>query len=573
MLNRRLMALVPKSRKYILGNVVLQWIALVANIVCMWAVAMVLTGAFMQDVHMEYVGVIVAALLVKAVCIRYAGRMSFLSVKEVKKKLRVMIYQKMIRLGTSYQEHTSTSDVVQCATDGAEQLEAYFGSYAPQLLYAGLASLTVFVVIFMIDPIAALILFVCIPLIPLSIVFVQKVAKRLLARYWTGYTRLGDTFLEDLRGLVTAKLYGADERMRVAMNRESEQFRKVTMRVLSMQLNSIIVMDLIAYGGAALGMLAGLHAFAFGTASVTGCLLIILLSADFFLPLRALGSYFHTAMNGMAAAERIFKLLDAQEGQDGVEEALGPFTITMHDVSFAYDKEREVLHHVDMTFPARSLTAIVGESGCGKSTIAALIAGRYRNYTGTVKLGDTSLKAVKEESLLRHVTYVSHNSTLFKGTVEDVLRMGKEDASVEEMYAVLQQVSIYDFVKENGDLGMVIEEGGANLSGGQKQRLALARALLHNSDVYIFDEASSNIDAESEDVILHVIRQLVKQHTVIMITHRMKNAEDADCIYVVDDGCLVGHGTHAELMHTCPLYQRMKVAQADLESLLVGGAA
>ena len=573
MLNRRLMALVPKSRKYILGNVVLQWIALVANIVCMWAVAMVLTGAFMQDVHMEYVGVIVVALLVKAVCIRYAGRMSFLSAKEVKKKLRVMIYQKMIRLGTSYQEHTSTSDVVQCATDGAEQLEAYFGSYAPQLLYAGLASLTVFVVIFMIDPIAALILFVCIPLIPLSIVFVQKVAKRLLARYWTGYTRLGDTFLEDLRGLVTAKLYGADERMRVAMNRESEQFRKVTMRVLSMQLNSIIVMDLIAYGGAALGMLAGLHAFAFGTASVTGCLLIILLSADFFLPLRALGSYFHTAMNGMAAAERIFKLLDAQEGQDGVEEALGPFTITMHDVSFAYDKEREVLHHVDMTFPARSLTAIVGESGCGKSTIAALIAGRYRNYTGTVKLGDTSLKAVKEESLLRHVTYVSHNSTLFKGTVEDVLRMGKEDASVEEMYAVLQQVSIYDFVKENGDLGMVIEEGGANLSGGQKQRLALARALLHNSDVYIFDEASSNIDAESEDVILHVIRQLVKQHTVIMITHRMKNAEDADCIYVVDDGCLVGHGTHAELMHTCPLYQRMKVAQADLESLLVGGAA
>lgn len=573
MLNKRLLGLVPESRKYIIANVVLQWIALTANILAMWSIAAVLAGLFVQEIKWSYAGVIVVAVLIKSICIKYAGQMRFLSAKEVKKKIRDMLYRKVVDLGTSYQEHTQTSDIVQCVSEGAEQLEAYFGSYVPQLFYALAASFTVFGIIAIMNLGAAILLLLCIPLIPISIVLVQKFAKKLLAKYWAGYTQLGDTFLDNLRGLVTAKLYCADERKHREMNEQSEQFRKVTMRVLSMQLNSIIVMDLIAYGGAALGMIASLQALQVATITPALCIFIILLSADFFLPLRALGSFFHTAMNGMAAAERIFRILDIEIYKGGNAQVCGPYTIKVNDLSFAYDPEYEILHHIHMTFPTKKFTAVVGASGCGKSTLAALIMGKYYHYTGDIQIGDQSMRDCLEHSILEHITYVSHQNVLMKGTVADHLRMAKADATEQEMYAVLAQVKIDDFVKENGGLAMVIEENGSNLSGGQRQRLAMARALLKDSDVYIFDEASSNIDMESEDAIMQVIQHMSGEKTVIMITHRMKNVENADLVYVMDHGSVVGSGCHEELMRSCPIYQELHRVQNDLEMILQGGVA
>lgn len=569
MIDKRLIALVPESRRYIAANVALQWVALGANILLVGAVSGLLATLWQGHVTAARLGgtaaLALAALAVRFVCAVGAARMSYLSSKTVKARLRTLLYEKLLRLGTAYREEVQTSAVVQVAVEGVDQLEIYFGQYLPQFFYAMLAPLTLFVVLAPIDVASAAVLLVCVPLIPAAIAAVQTWAKKLLVRYWGQYTALGDTFLENLQGLTTLKIYEADDRKNTEMNAQAEAFRKITMRVLTMQLNSITIMDLIAYGGAAAGMMLAVSRFAAGAVSLQGCLMILLLAADFFLPMRLLGSFFHVAMNGMAASEKIFRLLDTPERPRGKQPAPRDCTLALDGVAFAYDPERPVLQGVTMEFARGSFTAIAGESGCGKSTVAALLTGRRRCRQGQVTIGGVPLEQVAEESLGRTVTYLSHNSYLFKGTVRENLTMAAPGTDDAALWAVLEKVRLADFLRAGQGLDTLLAEKGANLSGGQCQRLALARALLHDSPVYIFDEATSKIDVESENDIMALIRELARTKTVILISHRLANSTGADRIYVMDGGRVVQSGTHAALLAAGGRYAELWNAQQQLE--------
>lgn len=569
MIEKRLIALVPESRRYIAANVALQWVALGANILLVGAVSGLLATLWQGHVTAARLGgtaaLALAALTVRFVCAVGAARMSYLSSKTVKARLRTLLYEKLLRLGTAYREEVQTSAVVQVAVEGVDQLEIYFGQYLPQFFYAMLAPLTLFAVLAPIDAASAAVLLVCVPLIPAAIAAVQTWAKKLLGRYWGQYTALGDTFLENLQGLTTLKIYEADDRKNTEMNAQAEAFRKITMRVLTMQLNSITIMDLIAYGGAAAGMVLAVSRFAAGAVSLQGCLMILLLAADFFLPMRLLGSFFHVAMNGMAASEKIFRLLDTPERPRGKQPVPRDCTLALDGVIFAYDPERPVLQGVTMEFTRGSFTAIAGESGCGKSTVAALLTGRRRCRQGQVTIGGVPLEQVAEESLGRTVTYLSHNSYLFKGTVRENLTMAAPGTDDAALWAVLEKVRLADFLRAGQGLDTLLAEKGANLSGGQCQRLALARALLHDSPVYIFDEATSNIDVESENDIMAQIRELARTKTVILISHRLANSTGADRIYVMDGGRVVQSGTHAALLAAGGRYAELWNAQQQLE--------
>lgn len=569
MIDKRLIALVPESRRYIAANVALQWVALGANILLVGAVSGLLATLWQGHVTAARLGgtaaLALAALTVRFVCAVGAARMSCLSSKTVKARLRTLLYEKLLRLGTAYREEVQTSAVVQVAVEGVDQLEIYFGQYLPQFFYAMLAPLTLFAVLAPIDAASAAVLLVCVPLIPAAIAAVQTWAKKLLGRYWGQYTALGDTFLENLQGLTTLKIYEADDRKNTEMNAQAEAFRKITMRVLTMQLNSITIMDLIAYGGAAAGMVLAVSRFAAGAVSLQGCLMILLLAADFFLPMRLLGSFFHVAMNGMAASEKIFRLLDTPERPRGKQPVPRDCTLALDGVIFAYDPERPVLQGVTMEFARGSFTAIAGESGCGKSTVAALLTGRRRCRQGQVTIGGVPLEQVAEESLGRTVTYLSHNSYLFKGTVRENLTMAAPGTDDAALWAVLEKVRLADFLRAGQGLDTLLAEKGANLSGGQCQRLALARALLHDSPIYIFDEATSNIDVESENDIMALIRELARTKTVILISHRLANSIGADRIYVMDGGRVVQSGTHAALLAAGGRYAELWNAQQQLE--------
>ena len=492
--------------------------------------------------------------------------MGYLSSKAVKKTLREQIYGKLLRLGASYKEQVSTSEVVQVAVEGADQLETYFGAYLPQFFYAMLAPLTLFVYLSFINLPCAVVLLICVPLIPVAIAAVQTWAKKLLSRYWGQYTALGDTFLENLQGLTTLKIYQSDDFKQDQMNEEAEKFRRITMKVLTMQLNSITIMDLIAYGGAALGMVMAVTQFQAGKVELAGCLLIILLSADFFIPMRQLGSFFHIAMNGMAASDKIFRLLDLPEPDQGTQSVPADYPITCRNLRFAYEENREIIHGIDLNFPVGGFTALVGESGCGKSTIASILMGRNRGYGGSIKIGGVELSDISETNLMENITYISHQSYIFKGTVRDNLLMGKPAASDGQLWTALDQVNLADFLRSENGLDTLLTERGGNLSGGQCQRLALARALLHDSPVYIFDEATSNIDVESENDIMAQIHTLAKSRTVILISHRLVNAADADRIYVMEKGSVAEHGTHAELLQQNGQYTALWNAQQSLEN-------
>lgn len=569
MIDKRLIALVPESRRYIAANVALQWVALGANILLVGAVSGLLATLWQGHVTAARLGgtaaLALAALVVRFVCAVGAARMSYLSSKTVKARLRTLLYEKLLRLGTAYREEVQTSAVVQVAVEGVDQLEIYFGQYLPQFFYAMLAPLTLFAVLAPIDAASAAVLLVCVPLIPAAIAAVQTWAKKLLGRYWGQYTALGDTFLENLQGLTTLKIYEADDRKNTEMNAQAEAFRKITMRVLTMQLNSITIMDLIAYGGAAAGMVLAVSRFAAGAVSLQGCLMILLLAADFFLPMRLLGSFFHVAMNGMAASEKIFRLLDTPERPRGKQPVPRDCTLALDGVIFAYDPECPVLQGVTMEFARGSFTAIAGESGCGKSTVAALLTGRRRCRQGQVTIGGVPLEQVAEESLGRTVTYLSHNSYLFKGTVRENLTMAAPGTDDAALWAVLEKVRLADFLRAGQGLDTLLAEKGANLSGGQCQRLALARALLHDSPIYIFDEATSNIDVESENDIMALIRELARTKTVILISHRLANSTGADRIYVMDGGRVVQSSTHAALLAAGGRYAELWNAQQQLE--------
>ena len=568
MINKRLIGTVPESKRYIAGNVALQWCSLCANIAMMSAVAALLAALYAGEVTQGKI-VTTAVIALVAVAVRYgctvgAARMGYLSSKAVKKTLRGAIYDKLLRLGASYSEQVKTSEVVQVAVEGVDQLETYFGAYLPQFFYAMLAPLTLFVVLCFVSVPAAVVLLVCVPLIPVAIAAVQTWAKKLLSKYWGQYTALGDTFLENLQGLTTLKIYQADAFKNDEMNVEAEKFRKITMKVLTMQLNSITIMDLIAYGGAALGVIMAATQLRAGKIDLAGALLIILLAADFFIPMRQLGSFFHIAMNGMAASDKIFRLLDLPEpAHGGVDCPAGD--IVCRDLHFSYEPEREILHGVDLTVPQGKFVSLVGESGCGKSTISALLMGRNKGYTGSVTIGGAELRDIEEASLMRRVTYVSHQSYLFKGTVRDDLLMGKPDASDDELWCALTQVNLADFLKSEAGLDTQLSERGENLSGGQRQRLALARALLHDSPVYIFDEATSNIDVESENDIMAQIHALAGRKTVLLISHRLANVTASDEIYVLERGNIVQHGTHDALLKQGGAYAALWSAQQALE--------
>lgn len=570
MINKRLIGTVAESKKYIVGNVILQWCSLAANIALMLSVSRMLAELFRGSASAQLLTitgiVVLLALAVRFFCSIGAAKMGYFSSKAVKKTLREKIYQKLLRLGNSYSEQVKTSEVVQVAVEGVDQLETYFGAYLPQFFYAMLAPLTLFVVLCFVNVPAAVVLLICVPLIPVAIAAVQTWAKKLLSKYWGQYTELGDTFLENLQGLTTLKIYQADEFKQQEMNEQAEKFRKITMKVLTMQLNSITIMDLIAYGGAALGVIMAVTQYQSGGVSLEGCLLIILLAADFFIPMRQLGSFFHIAMNGMAASDKIFRLLDLEETKLEITESFpSEHTIRCSGLSFSYEPDREILHNVDLAFHQGSFTALVGESGCGKSTLASILMGRNRGYTGKVTVGGVPLSSIQEESLLRNITYISHQSYLFKGTVRDNLLMGKPAASDEELWAVLSRVNLAAFLKAEQGLDTRLLEKASNLSGGQCQRLALARALLHDSPVYIFDEATSNIDVESENDIMREIHELAKSKTVILVSHRLANVVGADHIYVLDHGTVAESGSHEELLSRHGLYERLWTAQQTLE--------
>ena len=569
MLKARLLRIVPESRRYIAASIIFQWISLAANIAMMTSIATLLADLYPSresDRVVLTLAVAMTAVVVRFVCTTLASKMSFLSSKAVKKTLRGEIYEKLLRLGASYNERVRTSEIVQVAVEGVDQLETYFGAYVPQFFYALFAPLTLFAYLSRINMMSAVILLICVPLIPVAIAAVQTWAKKLLSKYWGQYTALGDTFLENLQGLTTLKIYQSDDFKNDEMNCEAEKFRKITMKVLTMQLNSITIMDFIAYGGAALGMIISVSQFRAGNLSLAGCILIILLAADFFIPMRQLGSFFHVAMNGMAASDKIFALLDLPESDEKTADFPKDSDIVCRDIRFSYEPEREILHGVSLELKNGAFTAIVGESGCGKSTISSILTGKNKGYTGTISIGGTELSDISEKSLLENVTYISHHSYLFKGTVRDNLLMGRPDADDKALWKVLGRVNLADFLRSEDGLDTKLSEKAANLSGGQCQRLALARALLHDSPVYIFDEATSNIDVESENDILAEIHRLAKSRTVLMISHRLANITGADEIYVMDKGNIVGHGTHEKLLETCTAYSELWNAQQALEN-------
>ena len=575
MIDKRLIRTVRESKKYIAWNVIYQWISLVANITMMVSIADLLSRLFANTADRENfvctVIVVAAAVGIRYFCAVQSAKMGYLSSKAVKKVLREKIYRKLLRLGSSYKEKAQTSEIVQISVEGVEQLETYFGAYLPQFFYAMLAPLTLFIVLGFVNVPAAAVLLVCVPLIPAAIAAVQTWAKKLLSKYWGQYTALGDTFLENLQGLTTLKIYRADDFKNDEMNVEAEKFRKITMKVLTMQLNSITIMDLIAYGGAALGIVMSVTQYSKGNVSLAGCLLIIMLSADFFIPMRQLGSFFHIAMNGMAAGQKIFRLLDLPEAEEKKADC-PKGDIVCRDLHFSYDNDREILSGVNMTFKRGAFTAIVGESGCGKSTISAILTGRNKGYGGSVSVGETELSEIREADLMENITYISHQSYLFKGTVRDNLLMGKPDASDSELWEVLERVNLADFVRDEKGLDTGLSEKASNLSGGQCQRLALARALLHDSPIYIFDEATSNIDVESENDIMNEIQNLAESKTVILISHRLVNVVKADAIYVMVNGKIAESGKHRELLENKADYEKLWEAQQRLENYGKDGA-
>ena len=593
MMNKRLIAMCDESKKYMGLTILCSWVGIVCNIVIVWLIgqlinrmvegeALNMTGGSIGEALSSYplIGsislatgmiVVMIALVVKWVSHYLYGCYSYQASANARTTLRRLIYQKLLRLGMAYQQVEKTSGIVQLSIEGVEQLEIYFGKYIPQFFYSLLAPITLFVCLSFISFKAALVFMLGVPLIPLSIVAIMKVAKRILKAYWNNYANLGETFLENLQGLTTLKVYNQDERKHQEMNEEAEGFRQITMKVLSMQLNSINVMDLIAFGGSAIGTIVALYEFKRGMLQVGDLIVIILLSSEFFIPLRLLGSYFHIAMNGMAASDRIFALLDAPEEEEGALEMMpsSPQTvIQLSHLNFSYDGERQVLQDISLDLKSGGLTAIVGESGSGKSTIASLLLAQRRVANGSILINNLPLSDVRKEELYRYVSLVSAHSHIFKGTIRENLLMAREGVTTDDMMQALRTARLESFVMQLPQgLDTEVSDNGSSLSGGQKQRLALARVILADRPVIIFDEATSNIDVESEEAIWESIYELAKQKTVLVISHRLASVKEAKVIYVLNEGQLVESGTHHELMHRGGHYARMVEKQHQLESM------
>ena len=570
MFDKRLFSLVPGVMRHIAGNVALQWLALLANVVLFVSVGGLLQSVLAGDTAgIDLVRTLltaVVAVAVRLVCQAQATKQGLAASALAKQRVRMLVYDKLVRMGPSYRETVATSEATQLCVEGVEQLEAYFGNYLPQLFYSLIASVTLFFCLAPLCTPAAVVLLCCVPLIPVSLMAVMKIAKRIMGDYWHSYIDLGALFLESIQGLTTLKVFGADEGRHRRMNEEAEKFRKATMRLLTMQLNSVIVMDIFAFAGAAAGIVVMLNSYAAGTVTFAGAFAFVFLAADFFIPLRTLGSFFHTTTGGMAAAERMYRIIDAPEPACGTQAVTcASVGIECRNVSYSYDGTRTVLQDADFTARPGGFVGITGASGSGKSTLAGILTGANRSYTGSVTIGSIDLRDISTESLRDTVTYVGFRSFLFAGTVRSNLLMARPGASDDELWEALSRCRIDDFVRRSGGLDAPVSAEGTNLSGGQRQRLAMARALLHDTPVYIFDEATSNIDADSEAAIIDAVAELARTKTVVMVSHRLAALRGCDKVYVFEAGRVVQTGTHEELAGQDGPYARLWARQAELE--------
>lgn len=589
MINKRLINEMGDTKKYIKVQVFLQWIALICNIVMVFTLTGLLQKAINGGVDtgeiIKTAIIFIVVMAIRHVVMYKESVCSGESSKVVKKKLRHMIYEKLLKIGDKYQEKFSTSEILQVSAEGVEQLEIYFSKYLPQLFYSLLAPMTLFVLVSFMSLKTAFVLFICVPLIPISIIRIQKFAKKLLAKYWGSYVQLGDHFLDNMQGLTTLKVYKSDEFKNEEMNVDAENFRRITMKVLTMQLNSVTLMDLIAYGGSALGVVFASLEFTQGNIEFSQALAIILLSAEFFIPLRLLGSFFHIAMNGMAASEKMFRLIDMEE--DSIVEKINSTNeredsnlkeessmdkkvedkayISGENIEFGYEEGKNVIKGISFEIPKNSFVSIVGESGCGKSTLASILMGYNKINSGKLSIENRNAEEISTDEKMKLMTMVSFQNYLFKGTVGENLLMGRNDIKDDKLLDALKSVNLYEFFMALDGLDTKIAEQASNLSGGQRQRLCIARALLHNREIYIFDEATSNIDVESEEIIVDLIKRLNREKTVIQITHRLANVVESDEIYMMDSGNIIERGTHKELMERKGQYEKMYTAQKELE--------
>lgn len=572
MFDKRLIKEIPEAKAYVKRQVLCQWIALIMNIIFTVGLSYTLVLLFQEQLTIEIlmIGIVFAIILfvIRGIVLKKATQFSFAGASLVKKILRERLFKKILELGGHYQDYVATSELVQLGGgEGINQLETYFALYLPQLFYSVLAPpVTLFIIISFYDFMSALVLFLCVPMIPLSIVLIQKIAKKLLAKYWNSYTTLGDSFLENLQGLTTLKIYQSDEFKQKEMNKEAENFRKVTMRVLIMQLNSISVMDIVAYGGAGLGSYFAITHYMYQEISLFIALFIILLSFEFFIPLRQLGgSFFHIAMNGIAASEKLFRVFDIEHQQSGkFDFKEGDFGLCVDQLSFQYTKEQPLLKEVSFQIKPNQFVGIVGESGSGKSTIAKLIMGYHQDYQGEIRIQTHQRYDIDDTVFFNHFVYMTHDPMIFKGTLRENIDMLNQYQD-KEIWEALEKVNLASFFHQHNGLQTLLLESGSNLSGGQKQRLNLARAILKNGDVYIFDEATSNIDVESENAILEVIKDLSKEKTILFITHRLSSVIDCDDILVMKQGELIEQGTHQQLKAQNGVYAQMFTKQAKLE--------
>ena len=571
MIDKKLLALLGDNKKYIFYAVGLMIVGLFANLAITASICYAIQYA--SDYASSSIGIqgfiLPAVIVVIAMAIRYVtsrmiGNLKDTLGRNVKKDLRQKIYDKIIKLGVRTTDNMSMAGLTQLSMEGVEQLDLYYSAYIPQFFYAMIAPIILFVVTVRINWTVALVLLACVPLIPMSIIAVSRYAKKIFAKYWGKYTSMGDSFLDSVQGLKELKIFQADTAQNIKMNETSEEFRKITMKVLVMQLASTTIMDMVAYGGAGLGIALTIHAVVNGSLSAYAALFLILVAVDFFLPLRAFGSAFHIAMNGASAGNKILSLL-AQPDPVWGNETVDSTEITVKDVTFSYDGTRDVLKHASMNFGSTGMCAIVGESGSGKSTVVNLLLGAYHPQQGSILVGNKPLETLSRESYYSHISVVSYNTYIFNETIRQNFMLAKVNVTEDEIFAALKKVNLYDFIIDNGGLDKVITEDAANISGGQKQRLALAINLVANKDIYIFDEATSNIDIDSEAIIMNNIKELSKEKSVIVISHRLANVVAADTIYFIENGEVKEHGTHNELMNMHEGYAKLYTTQKKLE--------
>lgn len=571
MIDKNLLTLLGDHKKYIFYTVALMVLGLFANVgitasIC-WAIHLAIhydefSGGAVVFLWPAVCGC--TGIVIRYACSRLVGDLKDTLGRKAKKDLRQRVYNKIVKLGVRSTDGMSMAGLTQVAMEGVEQLDLYYSSYIPQFFYAMLAPFLLFGITVWIQWRVALVLLCCVPLIPVSIIAVSRYAKKIFAKYWGKYTSMGDGFLDSVQGLKELKIFQADEAQHRKMNETSEEFRRITMKVLVMQLASTTIMDLVAYGGAGLGIaMAILSVLKWGLEPI-GALFLILVAVDFFLPLRAFGSAFHVAMNGVSAGNKILSLLEQPDPVWGGE-TVTDTEIKLQNVTFSYDGQRDVLKDVSMAFPETGMTAIVGESGCGKSTVVNLLFGAIRPDNGAVTVGGRNLEKLSRESYYSHLAVVSYNTYLFHDTVRENFRLANASVTDEEIYAALEKVNLATFIWENGGLDKVITEDAANLSGGQKQRLALAVNLVANKRIYVFDEATSNIDVESEAIIMANIQELSKEKAVIVISHRLANVIPADQIFYMESGAVKETGTHWELMKRNGGYAKLFTTQIHLE--------